>query len=283
MLWKRVASSTILIPFFLWVVWIGDLPYKAITIAIVVLALIEFCQLTRTTGVSQIVISFFSLLFCLLAFENIVHPENIGLFLGFSIICILFGSFLIQILKDEADSGFLSTAVLAIGTIYIGWAFGYHVIQLRNLLEDEDGRSFTYFLLIIIWTGDSIAYFYGKNFGKHKIRPNISPGKTIEGTVVGLLFSIISGLGLWYISGLGLWCFQLPNDIGIKEAILAALIIGVTSQISDFSESIIKRAADVKDSGTLIPGHGGTLDRIDSMIFATPALYYYLRLTLGLE
>ena len=137
--------------------------------------------------------------------------------------------------------------------------------------------------MIIIWACDSIAYFYGKRLGKHKIRPNISPGKTIEGTVVGLLFSVISGLGLWYISGLGLRYFQLPNDIGIKEAILAALIIGITSQISDFSESIIKRAAGVKDSGTLIPGHGGALDRIDSMIFATPALYYYLRLILGLE
>ena len=280
MLWKRVVSSTVLIPFSLWVVWIGGWPYKAITVAIVVLVLIEFCQLTRTIGVSQIAAFLFSLLFCLLAFGNIVHPENTGLFLGFSVTCVLFGSFIVQILQDEKDSGFLSTAVLVIGAIYIGWAFGYHVIQLRGL---KDGRSFIYFLLIIIWTGDSIAYFYGKHFGKHKIRPNISPGKTIEGTVVGLLFSVISGLGLWYISGLGLWYFQLPNDIGIKEAILAALIIGITSQISDFSESIIKRAAGVKDSGTLIPGHGGALDRIDSMIFATPALYYYLRLILGLE
>ena len=101
MLWKRVASSTILIPFCLWVVWIGGWPYKAITITIVVLALIEFCQLTRTTGVSQVVISFFSLLFCSLAFENIVNQENIGLFLGFSITCVLFGSFLIQILVKK--------------------------------------------------------------------------------------------------------------------------------------------------------------------------------------
>ena len=76
---------------------------------------------------------------------------------------------------------------------------------------------------------------------------------------------------------------MLPKYIGIKEAVLAALIIGITSQISDLSESIIKRAADVKDSGTLIPGLGGALDRIDSIIFATPALYYYLRLILGLE
>ena len=280
MLWKRVVSSTVLIPFSLWVVWIGGWPYKAITVAIVGLALVEFCQLTKTIGVGRVATFLFSLLFCSLALRSLIHQEDTGLFLGFFVIFVLFGAFLVQILQDEKDSGFLSTAVLVIGAIYIGWAFGYHVIQLRNL---EAGRSFTYFLLIIIWTGDSIAYFYGKHFGKHKIRPNISPGKTIEGTVVGLLFSVISGLGLWYISGFGLRYFQLPNDIGIKEAILAALIIGITSQISDFSESIIKRAAGVKDSGTLIPGHGGALDRIDSMIFATPALYYYLRLILGLE
>ena len=280
MLWKRVVSSTVLIPFSLWVVWIGGWPYKAITVAIVILALVEFCQLTKTIGVGRVATCLFSLLFCSLAFRSLIHQEDTGLFLGFFVTFVLFGAFLVQILQDKADSGFLSAAVLVIGAIYIGWAFGYHVIQLRSL---KDGHSFTCFLLIIIWACDSIAYFYGKRLGKHKIRPNISPRKTIEGTVVGLLFSVISGLGLWYISGLGLRYFQLPNDIGIKEAILAALIIGITSQISDFSESIIKRAAGVKDSGTLIPGHGGALDRIDSMIFATPALYYYLRLILGLE
>ena len=272
MLWKRVVSSTVLIPFSLWVVWIGGWPYKVITVAIVFLALAEFCQLTKAIGVGRVVAFLFSLLFCLLAFRNIIHQEDTGLFLGFFVTFVLFGAFLVQILQDKAESGFLSAAVLVIGAIYIGWAFGYHVIQLRSL---KDGQSFTCFLLIIIWACDSIAYFYGKRLGKHKIRPNISPGKTIEGAVVGLLFSVISGFGLW--------CFLLPKYIGIKEAVLAALIIGITSQISDLSESIIKRAADVKDSGTLIPGHGGALDRIDSMIFATPALYYYLRLILGLE
>ena len=274
MLWKRVVSSTVLIPFYLWVVWIGGWTYKVMTIVIVTLALIEFCNLTKANGssIGQVATFLFSFLFCLLASENIIHQEHTGLFLGFFVTFVLFGAFLVQILQDKADSGFLSAAFLVIGAIYIGWAFGYHVIQLRKL---KDGQSFTYFLLIIIWIGDSAAYLCGKWLGKHKIRPNISPGKTIEGTVVGLLFSIISGLGMWH--------FMLPKYVSVKQAVFAALIIGITSQISDLSESIIKRAANVKDSGTLIPGHGGALDRIDSMIFATPALYYYLRLILSLE
>ena len=278
MLWKRVVSSTVLIPCFLWVVWIGDWPYKAITIGITILALIEFCQLTRAIGssVGQVaIVFFFSLLFCSLAFENIAHHEHPELFLGSFVTFVLFGAFVAQILQDKADAGFLSVAVLVVGAVYIGWAFGYHVIQLRSL---KGGRSFTYFLLIVIWIGDSAAYICGKWLGKHKIRPNISPGKTIEGTVIGLLFSTISGLGVWYFP-----YFLLPEYFSAKQAVSAALIIGITSQISDLSESIIKRCAGVKDSGTLIPGHGGALDRIDSMIFATPALYYYLRLILGLE
>ena len=133
MLWKRVVSSTVLIPFSLWVVWIGGWPYKVITVAIVFLALAEFCQLTKAIGVGRVAAFLFSLLFCLLAFRNIIHQEDTGLFLGFFVTFVLFGAFLVQILQDKAESGFLSAAVLVIGAIYIGWAFGYHVIHLRSL------------------------------------------------------------------------------------------------------------------------------------------------------
>jgi phosphatidate cytidylyltransferase len=122
-------------------------------------------------------------------------------------------------------------------------------------------------LFIVIWSGDSFAYFAGKSLGRHKLAPVVSPNKTWEGAVAGFLFSIIAALACkaTFLHGLS-W----------MDATALGALIGVVGQIGDLCESIVKRAVKVKDSGAILPGHGGMLDRVDSLLFGAPAMYYYL-------
>ena len=125
------------------------------------------------------------------------------------------------------------------------------------------------FLLVLLWAGDSLAYFTGRAIGRHKLAPELSPGKTWEGAIANLAGSLLVGVvaGRW---------IALP---AVHLAAMAALA-NVAGQIGDLTESAYKRAAGAKDSGMLLPGHGGMLDRVDSLIFAAPVVWYYFRMLL---
>jgi len=131
------------------------------------------------------------------------------------------------------------------------------------------GVRLVFFLLFVTWAGDIGAYLVGRSLGSHRLCPQVSPAKTIEGSFGGILFSIV----------IALTCqATFLNTISIGHCLIMALGINVLNQIGDLSESAIKRACNVKDSGKILPGHGGILDRIDSLLFAAPFLYYYIRL-----
>lgn len=121
-------------------------------------------------------------------------------------------------------------------------------------------------LLSLVWAGDTAAYFVGRAIGTHKLYPAVSPKKTIEGSVGGL---VGSALITW-----GLTAAFYPS-VGVLEALLLGVIVGVAAQAGDLTESLIKRSCGVKDSGTLLPGHGGMLDRVDGVLFAFPIFYVY--------
>ncbi|MFQ5455031.1 MAG: phosphatidate cytidylyltransferase [Nitrospirota bacterium] len=154
-------------------------------------------------------------------------------------------------------------AVVFLGIIYISWLLSY-LILLRNLLN---GRMFLFFLFLVIWMGDTAAYYIGRHFGRHKLSPRISPNKTIEGAIGGLMAS----LAIAFISRL--WFLPI---LSLKDCLYLGIILSLLGQIGDLSESMFKRSSGVKDSSNLIPGHGGLLDRIDSLIFTAPFLYYYV-------
>ena len=158
---------------------------------------------------------------------------------------------------------FLNTSVRTFGIIYIALPFSY-LILLRNM---ENGGRWILLLFTVIWANDTFAMLTGKGFGRHKLSPMISPGKTVEGAVGGLAGGAVAAL---------LYNHFLSMGIGLGSALLLAVVIGVAGIFGDLFESVIKRAAGAKDSGTIIPGHGGMLDRVDSLIFAIPLLYYYL-------
>jgi phosphatidate cytidylyltransferase len=132
-----------------------------------------------------------------------------------------------------------------------------------------EGRDLVFFLMGVTWSGDIAAYLVGKRLGKHKIIPAISPGKSLEGYIAGTVFSFITALALRY--------WLLP-DMGLVHVIILGFGLPIVGQIGDLAESLMKRGAKVKDSGAIMPGHGGLLDRCDSLIFIAPALYYYVKI-----
>ena len=137
-----------------------------------------------------------------------------------------------------------------------------HLIWLRGL---DKGRPLVFFLLTVTFSGDTFAFYGGKLFGTHKLSPKISPGKTREGAILGLIGNILGGL---------VFAFFFFSEVSLLAIIFFAGIAGILGQLGDLWESILKREAKVKDSGKCLPGHGGVLDRMDSLFFSAPFLYY---------
>ena len=153
------------------------------------------------------------------------------------------------------------------GVLYVAGLGSYYIL-IRNL---ESGEYLIFFLLLIVWLGDIAAYYCGKNFGKKPLAPIVSPNKTIEGSIAGLMGSLVAAV----ISG-----FFFLDHIAMVHCLLIALVCGTIGQFGDLAESLLKRHASIKNSGNILPGHGGILDRIDSLLFAGPAFYCYLKLVL---
>ncbi|MFC1873259.1 phosphatidate cytidylyltransferase [Chloroflexota bacterium] len=149
------------------------------------------------------------------------------------------------------------------GIFYIGWLVSY-LVSLRNI---EGGRDWLFFALFITFSSDIAAFLIGRAFGKHHLAPTISPNKTWEGAIGGAVAAIITSLILVNI-------LNLPINYG--QGILLGFFVSIFGQIGDLVESLLKRNMGVKDSGNLMPGHGGFLDRIDSVVFAGILVYYYV-------
>jgi len=131
----------------------------------------------------------------------------------------------------------------------------------------KKGEWILFFILAVVWIGDTGAYLIGSTLGRHKLYPVVSPKKTVEGSIGALIFSALTSLIL---------TAYLVTGLSLIDALLLGLGISVIAQLGDLGESMIKRRAGVKDSGTVFPGHGGMLDRIDSLLFAVPFVYFYL-------
>lgn len=148
-------------------------------------------------------------------------------------------------------------------TIYLAW-LGTHFVILREL---PDGREWVLLVVLTVWITDTGAYFVGRTVGRHKLAPAISPGKTWEGAIGGELAGLATVVGLNYAFGLGL---------AVQHLLVIGLLAPFAGQVGDLAESALKRGLGIKDSSGLVPGHGGIVDRLDSLLFAAPAVYWYL-------
>jgi phosphatidate cytidylyltransferase len=189
----------------------------------------------------------------------------------------LLGVVLVERLITQRREAFVSSVgVTMIGALYTGWLLGYFIL-IRNFNAahawpydriPEAGRTFVYLVLVLTWSYDSMAYLVGSFAGRHRIFGKVSPSKTVEGTLGGLAGCVAASL----ISRVTFASF-----IGPGQAVILGLLVGILAQIGDLVESMIKRSTDTKDSSRMLPGHGGVLDRYDSLLFTGPGLYLFLR------
>jgi phosphatidate cytidylyltransferase len=175
---------------------------------------------------------------------------------------------LIWLVIFRRDTRFQSWVWTLTGILYLGWTLG-HYVALRQL---DHGRELVILAVFITFACDTSAFFVGRAWGRHHMTPRISPHKTWEGAIGGFVGAVAAALALRSVLNLGDW--SLP--LSYVEAIAVGCLIGVAAQLGDLLESLLKRRAGVKDSGNLIPGHGGVLDRIDSLVFTGVIVYYFV-------
>ncbi|MDD2732457.1 MAG: phosphatidate cytidylyltransferase [Desulfuromonadaceae bacterium] len=187
--------------------------------------------------------------------EKVIVPAIGLLFVSFTLL------FLFRIRAIETAAREIAFALLAF--LYIPFLL-MHLVLLR---QTPFGIQWLFVIMLIVMSNDSAAYYIGSTFGKRRLYPLVSPKKSIEGAIGGLFGSL---------GGTMLAKFTFFPQLTIRDAVATALVIGMVGQAGDLFESLLKRSFGVKDSGTLIPGHGGVLDRMDSILFAAPVTYYYV-------
>jgi len=264
---KRVITALWGVPLVLLAIWFDEpLPWFAVLMA--VWGLLATWEFYRITGVNDNrPLACFGLAWVLFFIIHSHFDYELTLPLLLTSAIILSMALLLFLPKKE---GLFAGWAWTMGSIlYIGWLLGLLVA-----LRLEAGRDWVYLALLATFGSDTAAYFIGRAFGRHKMAPRISPGKTWEGAAGGLLGAVIVSL-LFTLST----PVQLP--IGYGTAVLVGLLVSVFGQAGDLAESLLKRSAGVKESGGLLPGHGGLLDRLDSILFAGAFVYVFYRLVIA--
>lgn len=250
---KRILAGIIGIPLILAASYFGGVYFLAFSIIVSSLALWEYCSMFEKKELSP------------LKYFGLTVSASLIILLYFDwkyLILIIFAvtSMITTIEIFRKQKNPLNPVILIFGIIYITFPF----ILLNALIKLADYNIVIY-IFILIWTCDTAAYFGGRTLGRHQLSV-ISPKKTWEGSVTGFIFTVIISLLMHFI---------FPDKINLQDAVVVGSIIGILSQVGDLFESLLKRYCNVKDSSEIIPGHGGILDRFDSLIFVTPIIFIY--------
>ena len=260
---KRILSGLVLIPAVLGIVQYGSpLLFLALVTGAVLVGWYEYVRLIGHMGikVNLIIGGILCLLLVFCFYRN-------DFYLVWLAACLM-ALFITWYASGSALEDSLNQVSYSfLGVIYVSGLMSYFIL-LRGM---EHGNYILFYLFMVIWSGDIAAYYVGKSIGKTPLAPKISPGKTLEGSGGGLVGSVVGGVAAQH-----LFFDALP----LSHCLIMALLCGIMGQIGDLAESLFKRKAGVKDSGSLIPGHGGVLDRLDSLMFAGPTFYIYHQLFL---
>lgn len=255
-----MISAVILLPIVILIVLKGGTLLFACLLALLsALGIVEFYRMAlpeRRLELWLAALAGSSLIFIPFSGDDKRILAGIGLlFITFSLL------FLFRIRAIETAASEIALAILAF--LYIPFLL-MHLVLLR---QTDFGIQWLFVMMLIVMTNDSAAYYSGSAFGKHRLYELVSPKKSIEGAVGGLAGSFCGTL---------LAKFTFFPQLTLRDAAATALVVGIVGQAGDLFESLLKRSFGVKDSGTIIPGHGGVLDRLDSILFAAPITYYYV-------
>ncbi len=265
---RRLLAAAVFLPCFFIIAHRGGIYYLILVDMIIILGLFEFYKMMEAKGLRPYkwigVLSGGALPWYLFFRQGIY--ANVLLTLTFIAVMIA------ELIRKDKGHAVYHISVTIFGVLYVSW-LGSHLMLLRELpiiagLDYAAGFTFVIIVFTLTWCCDTGAYIFGKMFGRRKLFPSISPGKTVEGALGGTFLSIV---GILIARGL------METQLGIVDAVALAIAASVIGQLGDLVESMIKRDAKLKDSSTAIPGHGGILDRFDSLLFTAPLIYYALR------
>lgn len=252
-----MLSALVGIPLLIAAVWYGGVPLIAVTAALMLLGMREIKRIFEQIKLQVLIAP--SLAGCLiLLFAAYQYKQG---FPGAAVVTILFLNLLTMVLFYPRFSP-QDIAVTFLSTLYIGL-----ITYLFLISTLENGRLWLILLLVCTWANDTVAYLVGHKWGRHRMSPAVSPGKTVEGALGGILGSILAS---------SLVSFFSHQPFG--PVLLIGTMVGIAGQLGDLVESALKRQAGIKDAGRLIPGHGGILDRFDSMLFTAPLVYHFVGL-----
>jgi phosphatidate cytidylyltransferase len=288
---KRVLTAVVLIPIVLLIVLRAPVPVLALVAALVALLAIQ--ELLKLSEAYQLrpfrwpTYIFVGMFFLFMAVSPPSKPLlDTAIFIatiGFAAAIAPFVFLIVTMRRVDLTTGFPAAAVSALAFTYVALPLAF-LVQIR---QQWSGAFMLLYLLLVVWAGDIFAYFIGQSLGRHLMSPRISPKKTWEGALASLIASVGVGVLLYKYAlpissafltvGLmqrrdGYFALQAPP---LWSTLLLSAAINIAAQLGDLVESLIKRGAGVKDSGAILPGHGGMLDRIDALLFAAPVLWYY--------
>ena len=293
---KRIATAVVLIPLVLLLVLKAPLYVLAIVAgAVALLAIVEFLKLVTHYAVQPLgpaTYAFVALFFVFVIVASTNRTPLVettamlyGIALAAALAPFVFLTVAMRMTMKRADltSGYPAAAASVFAFVYIA----IPMALLVAIRQQPAGAIWTIYTLLAVWAGDIFAYFVGSSLGRHRMSPEISPKKTWEGAVASVLASVIVGT-LWIQHAPGISSALLRVGLidrrdgmfGLEQPqlwpiILLSAVVNIAAQLGDLVESLIKRGAGVKDSGTILPGHGGMLDRIDAMLFAVPVVWAY--------
>ena len=289
---KRIATAVVLIPIVMLLVLRAPVPVLAVVAAAVSLITVhEFLKLTESYGVhperlpTYIFVGLFFLLLAALATAETPQLSSLKflLALAFASAIAPFVFLTISMRRAQMSVAYPAAAASAFAFAYIALPMAM-LVQLR---EQVAGAFLLLYLLLVVWAGDIFAYFVGRSLGRNLMAPRISPKKTWEGAAASLAASLVVG-SLLFSHALQISSFLLRIGLiqrrdglfGLEKPevwpiIVLTIALNISAQLGDLVESLIKRGAGVKDSGAILPGHGGMLDRIDALLFAAPVLWFY--------
>ena len=262
---KRWITGLIALPILIFLVYTGGIAFALLVSAATLLALWEYNRIvldSTLAGVSGLIAGWGYVLGVAIVWAaHWMGPELILSLIAINLLVVA----LMSMFYFKADAAVLSVIVHQVqGTIYIPVMLSFLIL----IRAGDSGMSWIFLLMAIVFAGDTSAYYVGSFWGRYKLSPAISPGKTIEGSAGGLAANLAVGA-----FGKALFFPGLPW----AASILFFLAVGAAGQIGDLFESEMKRSSGIKDSGNILPGHGGILDRVDALLFASPVAYVFIR------